>query len=104
MLTRPPSCFAFYSLHLSPRVVIVFSLVSSVPNFSMSHSSIFLISNTSFLLVYFTFSHCVNPTLYCFTTRGTSVHLLPLLDYWYLFLLSGRSGSPKRNRSFSVFA
>lgn len=37
--------------------------------------------------------------------RGISVHLLPiLLYYWYLFLLSGRSRCPARNRNFNFFA
>ena len=40
----PRSCFAVYGHHLSPRISTVFSLISSVPNFSMSHSSVFLIS------------------------------------------------------------
>ena len=39
-----PSCFAFGGHHLSPRIAIVWSLISSVLNFSVSHSSIFLIS------------------------------------------------------------
>ena len=59
-----------------------------------------------FLLVHFTFSHlCV--LLSIALQQGTSVHIPPLPDYWYtclLFPLSGRSRSPTRNRSFSVFA
>ena len=45
LLILSPSCFAVCCHHLSPRIATVFSLLqSSVPNFSMSHSSIFLIT------------------------------------------------------------
>ena len=47
LLILSPCCFAFCGHHLSARIVVVFSLLSSVPNFAMSHSSIFLISNKS---------------------------------------------------------
>ena len=49
LLILSPSYFAACGHHLSPRVAVVLSLLSSVPNFSMSHYSIFLIlsSNTS---------------------------------------------------------
>ena len=45
LLNLSPSCFAVCSHHQSPRIAIVFSLpsINSVPNFSMSHPSIFLI-------------------------------------------------------------
>ena len=49
-----PSCFAVCGHHLSPRIAIVLSLLSSVPNFSMSHSYIIL---------------------YLLTTRGEGYHL-----------------------------
>ena len=83
--------FAVCGHHLSPRIAIVFSL-SSVPNSSMSHLSIFLISsNTSrSSQLYFTFSHYVSSTL-LLCHKGTPLHLLPPLDYWYIsfFFLGG---------------
>ena len=48
LLVLSPSCFAACGHYPSPPVSIVFSLLSSVPNSSMSHSSVFFISsNTS---------------------------------------------------------
>ena len=40
LLILSPSCFAVCGRHLSPRKAIVISLLSSLPNSSMSHSSI----------------------------------------------------------------
>ena len=39
LLITSPSCFAVCGHHLSPRMAIVFSLLSSIPNSSMSHTS-----------------------------------------------------------------
>ena len=106
LLILSPSCFAVCGHHLSPRIAIVFSLLSSVPNFSMPHSSIFLISyHIPFLLVYFTFSHYVSSTLLrCH--KCTSVHHLPPpLDYWYaryLFFLA--SPGPLHEIAVSAFS
>ena len=47
LLILSPSCFAVCGHHLSPRTAIVFSLLSSLPNSSMSHLSNFLISTNS---------------------------------------------------------
>ena len=48
LLIVSSSCFAVRDHHASPRTATVFSLLSSLPNSSMSHSSNFLISaNTS---------------------------------------------------------
>ena len=71
-----PSCFAVCGHHLSPRTAIVFSLLSSVPNFSMSHVTsvppcIFHIIR---LCGFYSLLLC---------HKGASVHLLPPLDYWY---------------------
>ena len=57
-LSYPPCCFADCGHHVSPRIVIVFSRLSSVPNFSMPHLSIFLIPscNTSRSSLYFSHS------------------------------------------------
>ena len=91
LLILSPSCFAVCRHHLSPRITIVFSLLSNIPNFSMSHSCIFLISHASrFSLVYFTFSHYVSSTL-LFCHKGISVRLLPLDCSWYtsFFFLAG---------------
>ena len=79
---------------LSPRIAIVFSLLSSVPNFSMPHSSIFLISqHILFFLVYFTSSHYVSSIIYCFSTRAHLSVLFPppSPDYWHasFFFLAG---------------
>ena len=53
LLFVSPSCFAACGHHLSPRIAIVFSLLSCLTNSSMSHSSSFLISsNTSRSSVY----------------------------------------------------
>ena len=70
-LSLSPSCFAFCDHHLSPRIAIVFSLLCSVPNFSMSHLVYFPhLQHMPFLLVYFTFSNHMSSTLYCFATRA----------------------------------
>ena len=99
-------CFAVCGHHLSPRIAIVFSLLSRVPNFSTSRSVYFphLLRHISFLLVHFTFSLYVSSTL-LLCHKGTSVHPSPPpLDYWYASLFfSGRSRSPTRNRSSRIF-
>ena len=78
-----------------------------LPTSSMSHTSIFLISSsntsnspldisyspTMWVLLYF-----VAPHGHIFIATSSSSRLLV-----YLFLLSGRSKSPTRNRSFSYF-
>ena len=79
-LILPPSCFAACGHHLSRKIAIVFSLLSSVPNFPMSHHSMFLIP---FLFVHFTISHYVTSTLYWFATsaqRCIDSRLLPATD------------------------
>ena len=48
MLILSPSCFTVCGHHLSPRIAIVFSLLSSLPNSSMSRTSNFLISSNAF--------------------------------------------------------
>ena len=85
-----PSCFAVCAHHLSPRIVsqrivIVFSLLSKVPNSSMSHPTVsFISSDTSrSSLVHFTFSYHVTYTLRLLRHTGTTVHLLPPPGYWY---------------------
>ena len=51
----PLYCFAVCIHHLSPRIAIVFSLLSRVPNFSLSYSSfIFLISRDGGGVITFT--------------------------------------------------
>ena len=86
--TLPRFSFAACSYHLYRRIAIVFSLLSSAPNSSISHSYSFLISSSntsSFLLKHFTFSHCVSSTLYCFAARAyLSGDLVPPPSgYWY---------------------
>ena len=49
LLISTPCCFAFCGHYLSPRITIVFSLLSSELNFSMPHSSVCLISSTQAL-------------------------------------------------------
>ena len=74
-----PSCFAVCGHHLYPRIEIVFSLLSSLPNSSMSNSSNFLVSssNTSHRSLYiFKFSYYVSPTLLLCHT-GAHVHPRP---------------------------
>ena len=69
-----PSCFAACGHHLSHRIAIVSSPPSSVPNSSMSHSYIFLISSS--LVAHpvppctFHFSYHVSSTFYCFAARA----------------------------------
>ena len=46
-LTLSPACFAVCGHHLSPRIAIVFSLLSNLPNSCMSHTSIFLVSSNA---------------------------------------------------------
>ena len=103
-LILSPSCFAVCGHHLSPRIAIVFSLL--IPNFSMSHSSLFLISSTHPVppFVHFTFSHYVFYSTYCFATRAHLCIFLLLLATTGVPLRSGRSRPPTPNRSFSVFA
>ena len=97
-LSHPLSCFDVCGHHLSPRIAIVFSLLCSVPNFSLPP------------FVYFPQSpplrtHPVPPCTFHILPlcefysplpchKGTSVHLLPppLDCCLYLFLLSGREG------------
>ena len=47
LLILSPSCFAVCGHHISPRIVIIFSPLSSLPNSSMSHTSNFLISSNA---------------------------------------------------------
>ena len=99
-LISSASYLAVCGRHLSPRIAIVFSLLSNVPNFSTSHLSTLPTSSSN------TFHPC-------------TVHFLPLCGCYfrlcchkssstrlkvYFFLLSGRSRSTTRKRSFGVFA
>ena len=93
MLILSLSCFAACGYHLSPRIAIVFSLLSSVSNSSKSNSSASLISSssTSRVLVHFTFSYYVGSTLDCVATRAyLCIYslLLPAILV-YLFFLAG---------------
>ena len=104
LLIFRPCCFAVCGHHLSPRITIVFSLLSSVPNVSMSHSSIFIISwHIPYLLVHFTWSHYVS-LLYYFCHRGTSVHLPPPLDYRYISLFFPPAPGPLHKIEVSAFS
>ena len=47
LLILSPSCFAVCGHHLPPRIAIVFSLLSSLPNSSMSQESNFLIYSSN---------------------------------------------------------
>ena len=93
LLILSSCCFAFCGHHLSPinRIAIVFSLLSSVSNFSMSHSSIFLISNISRSPLYIHLLPLCEfyPILLCH--KGTSVLFPPPPDYWHtsFFFLAG---------------
>ena len=77
MLVLSPCCFAACGHHLSPRMAIVFSLLSSVPTYSMSSSSTSPIfsGNTSHSSLYNSHSPSnttwyVSSTLYYFATRA----------------------------------
>ena len=103
-----PSCFAVCGHHLTPRIPTVLLLRSSLQNSSMSHSSILLISSSdaSRPSLYISRSPTMCVLLSAFVPHGhicasmsSSSRLLV-----YLFLVSGRSRSPTRNRSFSFFA
>ena len=93
LTTLSPSCFAYCGHHLSPRIAIVFSLLSNVQNFFASHYYIFLISSStsrsSSLIVYFTLSRYVSSTLFSFATRAhlcifffLSTTGIPLSPFW----------------------
>ena len=47
LLILPPSCFAVCGHHLSPSVTMIFSLLSNLPKYSMSHSSNVPISSSN---------------------------------------------------------
>ena len=107
MLSLPPSCFAVCGHHLSPRIAIVLSLLSSVPNLSTSHSSICLTSNTPRSSLYI--SHSYSSTMFVLLSfalpqghicASSSSSRLLVYD---LCVLSGRSRSPTRNCSFQRF-
>ena len=88
----PPCCFAVCGHNLSPTIAIVFSLLSSVPNFSMPHSFIFLISNTSRSPGMFHILPLCEFYSLLLCHKGTSLLLFPPpLDYWYtsFFFLAG---------------
>ena len=81
LLILSPFCFTVCGHHLSPRIAIVFSLLSSLPNSnsSMSHTSNSSSPPLTHPVVYFTFSYYVSPTLYgCATQAHTCSHVLPL--------------------------
>ena len=95
------TCFAVCGHHLSPRIAIVFSLLSSLPNSSVSHSSTSIISASNASRSSLYISLCESYFIVvphgniCVATFSFSRLLL------HLFLLPGRSRSPTRNRSFS---
>ena len=100
-LFHPLPVSPFVGHRLSPRIDIVFSHHPVYLNFSMSHSSIFLISNTSRSSLYtFIFSHYEIPDLF----RLPQGHICASSSSRLLVLLSGRPRSPTRNCSSSVFA
>ena len=92
LLNSSPSCFAVCGYHLSPRIALVFSLLSGVPNFSMPHSSLILISyRTSRSSLYVSHSPTMRVILYCFTTRAhlcifflPSITGVPLSSSWQI--------------------
>ena len=81
---------------LSPRIAIVFSLLSSAPkllHFAFVYFPHVPLQYIPFLLLYFTLSKYVSSTL-LLSHKGASVRLLPPLDYWYIsyifsFFLAG---------------
>ena len=86
LLSMSPACFAFCDRHLSPRIAIVFSLLSCVLNFSISQ----------FIRLLAAFPPAIHPVPPCtfhilpqcefcslLCNKGTSVHLPPPPDYWY---------------------
>ena len=94
-----PSCFAICDTIYLRGWRSFFSLLSSVPNSPVSHSSVFIISsNASRSSFYISHSHIVlRYNLYCFSTRAHLCIFLPSSRLLvYLFLLSGRSRSPTR--------
>ena len=101
-----PSCFAVCGHHLIPRIAIVFSLLSSLPNSSMSRTfNSLMSSNASRSSLYISHSptmwvllyHVVVPHGHTFVATSSSRLLV------YLFFLVGPR-SPTRNRTFSFFA
>ena len=108
LLMLSPSCFAVCGHHLSPRIAIVFSLLSSLPNSSMSHTSNCLISSSNAFRSSLYISHC--PTMgVILSVVLQHGHIFVATSSFsptlvYIFLLSGRSRSPTRKRSFSFFS
>ena len=95
-LLLSPSCFATCGHHLSPRIMTVFSLLSSAPNFFMPHSLTSLTSSpsTSHSSPYLSHSPTMCLLVSTALPRGhISVHLLPPPSgyYWYtsFFFLAG---------------
>ena len=92
LLFLSPFCFAVCGHHISPRIAIVFSLLSSLPNSSMSHTSNFLISSNASRssLKFHILLLCESYSLLCH--MGTYLWpRLPPPDYWYIsfFFLLG---------------
>ena len=101
METRDPSyprlvSPAVFGHHKSPRIAIVLSLLSSAPEFSMEHSSIFLNSSyTPCFSLYISYSPTTDlyasSTLYCFAMRAypcifaflLSTTGIPLSYFWH---------------------
>ena len=82
LLILSPSCFAVCGHHLSPRIAIVFSLLSSLPNSSMRQPSNSLAfssnaSRSSLYISHSTFYYC------CATRAHMCIHVL-LPTYWYI--------------------
>ena len=95
LLTLPPSWFAVCGHHPFARITTVFSLLSSVPNFT-SHSSI-ISQHIPVLLVHFTFSHYVSSTYSISLPKG-NICASPssrLLVYCIYFFLAGPGPLPE---------
>ena len=107
LLILSPSCFAVCGHHLSPRIAIVFSVLSSLPSSSMFRTSSFLSPPLT---------HPVPPCVFhiLLLCESSSPFLCHTGTYFvatsssrlliYLFLFSGRSRSPTRDRNFSFLA
>ena len=114
MLIVSSSCLAAWGRHPSPRIAISFFLLSSAANFStMScHTRLFHSYPLLILPVPPCTFHIISLLRMCVLLSIALPHghncaciyfVLPATGT-HLFLFSGRSRSPTRSRSFSVFA
>ena len=110
LLMLSPCCFAVCGHHLTPRIAIFFSLLCSAPNFSMPHSSTFLIysSNTSRSSFYVSHSPTMRGLLSTASPQGhicaissssprLLAHVVPISSFSQVQVST-------RNRSFRIFA